>query len=169
MHTIEIDDEVLAALKKKAEPFVDTPNMVLRRLLALPRNTLAEAATSIGALPRSSGNAKQQRRPRKGARAPAGTLLPEREYIEPLLQVLRKKGGRAPAQEVIEEVGGLLADRLTALDKERLASGGVRWQNRIQFVRLRLLDQGLLRKGSSRGIWELTEEANGRRNLEAGN
>jgi len=31
--TIEIDDDVWALLKKNAEPFVDTPNSVLRRLL----------------------------------------------------------------------------------------------------------------------------------------
>ena len=33
MHTIEIDDEVMAALQSKAVPFVDTPNSVLRREL----------------------------------------------------------------------------------------------------------------------------------------
>lgn len=31
--TIEIDDDVWAVLKRNAEPFVDTPNSVLRRLL----------------------------------------------------------------------------------------------------------------------------------------
>lgn len=30
---IEVDDEVYAVLKREAEPFVDTPNDVLRRLL----------------------------------------------------------------------------------------------------------------------------------------
>ena len=33
MHKIEIDDEVLTFLKDKAEPFVDTPNTVLRKYL----------------------------------------------------------------------------------------------------------------------------------------
>ena len=33
MHEIEIDDAVWNHLKKFAEPFVDTPNSVLRRLL----------------------------------------------------------------------------------------------------------------------------------------
>jgi hypothetical protein len=33
MHTIDIDQEVLDYLKSKAEPFTDTPNDVLRRLL----------------------------------------------------------------------------------------------------------------------------------------
>lgn len=34
-HTIEIDDEVFDALKHRAEPLVDTPNSVLRRVLGL--------------------------------------------------------------------------------------------------------------------------------------
>ena len=33
--TIRIDNEVLDKLKEHAEPFVDTPNSVLRRLLGL--------------------------------------------------------------------------------------------------------------------------------------
>jgi len=33
MHTIDIDQEVLDYLKSQAEPFTDTPNDVLRRLL----------------------------------------------------------------------------------------------------------------------------------------
>lgn len=36
MHPIEIDDDVLASLKSKAEPFVDrSPNDVIRRILGL--------------------------------------------------------------------------------------------------------------------------------------
>ncbi len=35
MHKIEVDKEVYDFLKKNAEPFVDNPNKVLRRLLSL--------------------------------------------------------------------------------------------------------------------------------------
>jgi hypothetical protein len=35
MNTIEIDNDVLSHLKKNADPFNDTPNSVLRRLLGL--------------------------------------------------------------------------------------------------------------------------------------
>lgn len=38
MNTIEIDQEVLDLLKSKADPFVDTPNSVLRRLLGLEKS-----------------------------------------------------------------------------------------------------------------------------------
>src|ERR1017187_2133002 len=33
MHKIEVDDDVMEVLKTLAEPFVDTPNSVLRRIL----------------------------------------------------------------------------------------------------------------------------------------
>lgn len=36
MPTIRVDDEVISALGEKAQPFVDTPNTVIRRLLKLP-------------------------------------------------------------------------------------------------------------------------------------
>jgi Mrr N-terminal domain len=159
MHTIEVDDEVMNALKNKAEPFVDTPNSVLRRLL------LVDGA---GATVRSSGRKRSRvaRRTthsatsgsKKAERVPTGAILPEREYVKPLLQVLHERGGRAPAREVIEEVGHRLDDRLTPLDKQPVSSGGVRWQNRVQFARLRLIDRGLLKRQSPRGLWELTEQ-----------
>jgi hypothetical protein len=37
-HKIEIDNEVMNFLKKNAEPFIDTPNTVLRRLLLKDNN-----------------------------------------------------------------------------------------------------------------------------------
>jgi Restriction Enzyme Adenine Methylase Associated len=52
---IEIDDEVLAFLKSKAEPFVDTPNDVLRRLLL---------HDSAGTASLVAGTALTERKPR---------------------------------------------------------------------------------------------------------
>lgn len=33
MHTIEIDNDIYSLLQQKAEPFIDSPNTVLRKLL----------------------------------------------------------------------------------------------------------------------------------------
>jgi hypothetical protein len=95
------------------------------------------------------------RRRVRGNRAPAGSLLPESEYELPILQALVESGGRAPTREVVERVGELVADKLTELDKENLSSGDVRWENRVQFTRLRMIEEGLLKKGSPRGTWEI--------------
>lgn len=59
-------------------------------------------------------------------------------------------------------VGRKLENRLTPADRERTSSGVIRWQNRIQFVRLRLVEEGLLARDSGRGIWSLTNAGRAR-------
>jgi hypothetical protein len=157
LNTIEVDDDVMGLLKKRAEPFVDTPNSVLRKLLGLDSD-IRHSSTRVTHT-RSTLRTRHKRTKsgsRKGERAPTGAILPEEEYVAPVLQVLHERGGSAPAREVIEEVGRRLASRLTVLDKEPVSSGGVRWQNRVQFARLRLLERGLLKRNSPRGFWEMT-------------
>jgi Mrr N-terminal domain len=154
MQIIEIDDEVMTALKAEAEPFADTPNSVLRRILGL--HDVPPANSGPGEA--KSPSDREEFSKRSAGRARAGTILPEEEYMLPLLEVLQQHGGRAPAREVIEEVGLRVADRLTTLDKEIVHSGGVRWRNRVQFARLRLIDRGFLKKASPKGLWEITQE-----------
>lgn len=181
MPNIRIDQEVYEALKKQAEPFVDTPNAVLRRLVGLEAASTGEGIQPAvpkeaprngprrrrGAKSTSKGGWSRRRAPR----APAGSLLPEEEYIEPLLATLAERGGSAPVREVIEEVGRKLDGKLTPGDRETLASGGIRWRTRVQFVRLRLVEQGLLARNAPRGVWALTEAGRrwlDRRGREAG-
>lgn len=165
MHTIEIDEDLMELLKREAEPFIDTPNTVLRRLLGVDVN----APTSPRVLRKGRRvRVSHRRSARKGTRASAGSILPESDYVEPLLATLKEKGGRAPAQEVIDSVGLKLDSRLTDLDRQRLSSGGIRWQNRVQFVRLKLIERGLLRRGSPKGVWELAGAEAGPMSSKAG-
>jgi Mrr N-terminal domain len=143
---IEVDEEVLALLQEGAEPLIDSPNRVLRRLLGIAPGACQEEARMALAVA-----------PGRRARAPLGSLLHLREYELPLLRALFQRGGRAPAREVMAAVGEALADRLTALDRQNLASGPSRFESRISQVRLRLVQRGLLESGSPRAWWELTE------------
>lgn len=136
MEKIEVDTDVFAVIKAEAEPFVDTPNTALRRLLGL------------------DGGAGSKSDPE---RAPHGSLLPEPEYELPILQALVDAGGSGKAREITAEVGDRLGDRLSDLDRAPLKSGDVRWENRVAFVRLKLKDRGLLKSDSPRGVWELTD------------
>jgi hypothetical protein len=154
--SIEIDDEVFAVLKHHAQPFVDTPNTVLRRLLGVDRveGSPKEPAGKVEGPPKEpAGKAGEHAR-----RAAPGTLLPEREYELPILQYLDESGGRAPSREVVQAVGAALADRLTELDRQELTAGDVRWENRVAFVRLRLVERGELLRGSPRGTWEISDQ-----------
>ena len=48
MHQIEVDDEVFSYLQRKAQPFLDTPNTVLRRELPLRQAPRASGNTPLG-------------------------------------------------------------------------------------------------------------------------
>lgn len=153
MDKIEVDHDVLELLRENAEPFTDTPNSVLRRLLGIdPRGSSGSA---------SSRPAKTQPR-----RASPGSILPEFVYEIPILEELVSRGGSGHATDITDAVGERLADRLTDLDRERLDSGEIRWRNRVQFTRLTLKQLGLIASNSPRGIWEITDA--GRSYLEAG-
>lgn len=204
--TIRISDDVYEHLQQHAEPFIDTPDSVLRRLLRLDgtdsKETTAEtiapngagatenggsaqavraersaplapAAAANGAdepkRSSSSGGSRSWRRiganrsgPPKAPRAPRGSLVKDAAYELPILQVLAERGGRAGKNEVIDALEPIIGDRLTGLDRTPLGSGEIRWRNRAQFVRLRLVQRGEMEKGSPRGIWELSDAGRAR-------
>lgn len=143
MEKIEIDSDVLSLLKEHAEPFADTPNSVLRRLLGIDDGAVKSIV--------------EFQRPRRSGRASPGSILPESEYEIPILQELVAREGHGHATEIIDGVGERLADRLTELDREELDSGEIRWRNRVQFTRLTLKGRGLIAPHSPRGIWEITD------------
>ncbi len=151
--SIDTDDDVFEVIKRNAEPFVDTPNTVLRRLLGID-DVKGQPAPATG----KAG---------KTGRAAPGTLLPESEYEIPILRCLEERGGRAPSREVVEAVGEALGSKLTALDKQPLKSGDIRWENRAAFVRLRLVERGDLVKQSPRGTWEISDKGRERLRSEA--
>lgn len=160
VRSIDVDEEVWTALQAQAEPFTDTPNTVLRRVLHLPfvggqrdvtspRYRRSDGTPDRNPALTSEGGSR--------TRAPVGSLLPESAYELPILRVLSERGGSAPARDVVSAVGELVAERLTKRDQEQLPNGGLRWQSRVQFTRLRLKERGLIQSGSPRGLWELSE------------
>lgn len=170
-HDIQIDAEVWELLKERAEPFVDTPNSVIRRLLGLGVSTNGAVVDASGVVSEAVGRettrrrAKGRRPSKKGLgvpRAQTGTILADEEYEPPMLAILDELGGRAPTREVLEILGERLSDKLMPADHETLASGDIRWRNRAQFVRLRLIERGDMQKDSPRGLWEITDQGRDR-------
>jgi hypothetical protein len=174
--SIDIDDEVFSVLQHDAEPFVDTPNTVLRRMLGIHQN----GSRPAGGIPTSNppltaegptSSRKRSSKPKKAAnngkpvRAARGTLLPESEYELPILLYLSEHGGRAPSREVVEAIGETLADRITDADRQPLNSGETRWKSRIAFARLRMVEKGYLDGQAPRGTWEITDK--GRKRVSA--
>jgi hypothetical protein len=128
--SVLIDDEVLAVLKEHAEPFVDTPNSVLRRLLGMsPMNgsgptqadrLVHEPAEPSKAVRQGAGQRRRRRRRSASTRAQTGTILPHDEYEIPILEILDSHDGRAPTREVLDELEGRLSDHLMPADFDRL-------------------------------------------------
>ena len=51
--------------------------------------------------------------------------------------------------------GELMQDQFNEVDHQPTKSGQVRWQNYVEFTRNTLATEGLLKKDSRRGTWEL--------------
>lgn len=88
-----------------------------------------------------------------------GLRTPERQYRVPILQVLSEMGGSAKAADVLERVGDIMKPSLKKVDFEPLASGpdNPRWRNATQWARNSMVNEGLLKRDSARGVWEITE------------
>lgn len=126
------------------------------RAVAANGSAGGKKSRSSGARSRRAAAAKQ------GARAPRGSLMRDENYEMPILTALAERGGRAGKNEVLDALEPMLADKLTELDRAEINSGEIRWRNRAQFVRLRLVERGEMVKGSPRGIWELADQGRAR-------
>lgn len=147
MPTVRIDDEVFEALKKLAEPLVDTPNAVIRRVLE-----------DKGLLQKRPSPAKKINPSEK---PPARAQTPQSVYEENLLAVLAEQfNGRGNKKAVTLAVVERMMKRglIPAVDMEFVATGETKAENKISWGRNALKDRGLIRGDAPRGIWELTAE-----------
>jgi predicted CopG family antitoxin len=146
MPTLRVDDEVYEALKKLAEPFVDSPNSVIRRLLEEHGHVEKKKPTPTAAVAKSN---------------PELEPTPQAVYEELLLKVLDEQfKGRGDKRSVTHAIVEKMQKQklLRAADLELVATGETRAENAIAWGRNALKDRGLLNRNSRRGIWELTPE-----------
>ncbi len=147
MPTIRLDPDLYDALKKLAEPFVDTPSSVIRRLLE-EKGLLSKRAGV--ALPHPATNEQDQLSP-----------TPQAVYEEFLLKVLDEQfKGRGDKRSVTLAIVERMQKQklLRAADLELVATGETRAENAIAWGRNALKERGLLNRHSPRGIWELSAE-----------
>lgn len=84
---------------------------------------------------------------------------PQHVLREHIVQALRKLGGRARVSEVIEEMARQLEGKLLPGDTVwREATNEPAWQNNAKWERFQMTQDGALRRGSPRGVWELGED-----------
>jgi restriction system protein len=71
------------------------------------------------------------------------------------LQVLEKMGGSGKIGDVLDRVGQIMRPVLKDVDRDPLASdpSNPRWRNAAQWARNSMVQEGLLRADSPRGVW----------------
>lgn len=95
------------------------------------------------------------------ARAPQHT-----DYINPVLEVLKKLGGSARPSEVCPAIAKTLSLPDTILE-ERLTNGASRFENQVHWARFYLVKDGYI-DSSRRGVWSLTEKGRNTARLSEG-
>lgn len=141
--TVRIDADVYQALKKIADPFEDTPNTVIRRLL------VDAGLIHPGAVPSLP----------KNARAPHGKLTPQAVYEEWLLRVIWEEfEGEGHKRDIVKTVRTKMekAGMLTEADYAIVSSGEPKCENTIAWGRQRFVDTGIFSPSKRRGWWELS-------------
>lgn len=95
---------------------------------------------------------------RRRGRRQAVHRTPTWAYRTPILEALEQLGGRGQVQEVLNLVYEKMEDLMTEDDLKPLPSTQEdRWRNAAQWARQTLVNEGLLRHDSPRGVWEMTD------------
>lgn len=104
-------------------------------------------------------------KPREGKleplpRLPRGERTPEKAYRLPILRALVQMGGEGKMSDVLDLVFEEMITQLKPIDLQPLQSDPnmPRWRNTAQWERQSMVNEGLLRKDSPRGIWAITEK-----------
>jgi len=89
-----------------------------------------------------------------------GMRTREEAYYVPILQVLSEMGGSGKVAGVLDRVGKRMKGTLKKPDFEPLASGpdNPRWRNAAQWARNAMVNEGLLKNDSPRGVWEISDK-----------
>ena len=103
----------------------------------------------------ASGTLQRQRRTRRN-RSASGMRTPFPVFRDQILQILREAGGKAASAEVKLQIEKRIGHSFTPRDLEFCSDGRKTvWWNTAQWERNQMVNEGLLRKDSPRGVWEL--------------
>jgi Mrr N-terminal domain len=153
-HHVEVDDEVFDYLQSRAQPFIDTPNSVLRRVLGMTEGTtMTSAITAVAA-----DDDRPKGRSIQGGRQAALPMTPQRDFRPVIRAILLEAGGGREMSEVLQEVELRMRTKFREGDLAAVSTGEVRWRNAARWERMQMAKEGLIRTGTRAGWWELTED-----------
>jgi len=80
--------------------------------------------------------------------------------LEPILiDVLQRFSGSASKKAIEAEIERRLQNEFNPADLEKVGEGIPRWKKNVQWIRFDLVERGIMRKDSQRGVWELNESS----------
>ena len=91
----------------------------------------------------------------RGTRTSKGHYTSEDTLKGALIASLKALGGSAPKSKVEDEMERRLRSVLTNADYEPVGEGIPRWKKNAQWMRYSLVQEGIMKSNSPRGIWEL--------------
>jgi len=123
----------------------------LRRKLGAIDTLLGDAETSASEFPTEAEPS--------GTDVSDGVFTPVQAYWKPILQSLVEMGGRGRREKVMDAVGQKMSGVLTPADYGTLSDSNViRWRNRVAWQASNMRARGFIKKSSTRGLWEITDE-----------
>ena len=137
MPVVRISEELFKEVQKYAEPLVDNFETALWKALRSRR-----PGAVVG----------KEHRPRRTE------LTPPREFWKPLLEALVERGGQASRAEVHKAVEKKMNNRLKPGDYELNRDGTTKWGKQLDYQRLAMVHEGLLKSNSPRRVWEITDK-----------
>lgn len=143
MITIEIERQTLQRLQEHAEPLLDTPDTVIKRLLDVFEGTARQRST------RGGGRSNSPERAAKGEKTP------NEAFYDTIVQVLKEAGGELRTGDAVDRVGKLMRSKLNEVDMGELKTGEPRWRNTVRWARNDLVNQGVLDPDAPHGTWRL--------------
>lgn len=88
-----------------------------------------------------------------------GLRTTEAAFYRPVLETLIELGGSARMNEIFKKIEDKMSGTLTQYDYQSLPSNPkqIRWLNTVQWARNTLVNKGLMKKDSPRGVWEISD------------
>jgi len=162
---IRVSEGTYEHMKAWAEPLVDGPDDVVKKLLKIAEehrlclrpptlpSSIQTNRSDVSAVVSTRVGGRQI----KKTRLPRGLRTPERDFLHPILEALYEQGGGGDVVQVLNTVHLKVKHLLRDVDNERIRSGEIRWRNTAQWARWHLVSAGLLKDTSQKGVWQLTD------------
>lgn len=101
----------------------------------------------------------EQEMSKRQARLRRGERTPQASFYQPILEALEERGGAGHSKEILDRVEEKMRHQLKSVDYKSLPSNEliIRWENSAQWARYTLTKQGLLRRDSPRGVWQISD------------